>query len=166
MLNHIDDKLSTVGNRITEWDVINHPIGWGLTTYGDLFGDEFYSTIVNESRAAALPGTEMWMNEDNILNGDSVADEYESLINFLINDSAAPDGIGIQGHFKSSWGRNQPGTDEQIYAQLERFSQLIPRIQLTEFDIDVGVYEAFPCLDKFIILWHEFYVRQFNHDSK
>ena len=121
--------------------MINHPIGWGPTTYGDIFGNAFYSTIINVSRASALPGTEMWMNEDNILNGGSVANEYESLINFLINDSAAPDGIGIQGHFKSSWGRNQPDTDERIYAQLMRFSELIPRIQLTEFDIDVGVYD-------------------------
>ena len=141
LLEHIDDKLTTVGERITEWDVINHPIGCGPTTYGDIFGNAFYSTIINVSRASALPGTEMWMNEDNILNGGSVANEYESLINFLINDSAAPDGIGIQGHFKSSWGRNQPDTDERIYAQLMRFSELIPRIQLTEFDIDVGVYD-------------------------
>ena len=142
LLAHIEDKLTTVGDRITEWDVINHPIGWGPNTYGDEFGDQFYSTIINTSRSIASPGTEMWMNEDNILNGGSVADEYETLINFLINDSAAPDGIGIQGHFKSSWGRNQPNTDQQIYTQLERFSQLIPRIQLTEFDIDVGVFDA------------------------
>ena len=142
LLEHIDDKLSTVGDRITEWDVINHPIGWGPSTYGDEFGDEFYSMIINASRAAASPGAEMWMNEDNILNGGSVADRYEALLNFLINDSAAPDGIGIQGHFKSSWGRNQPGSDQQIYTQLERFSQIIPRIQLTEFDIDVGVYDS------------------------
>ena len=141
LLAHIEEKLTTVGDRITDWDVINHPIGWGPNTYGDEFGDGFYSTIINASRAAALPGTELWMNEDNILDGGSVADEYEALINFLINDSAAPDGIGMQGHFKSSWGRNQPGTEEQIYSQLERFSQLIPRIQLTEFDIDVAVYD-------------------------
>ena len=141
LLDHVEDKLTTVGDRIIEWDVINHPIGWGPNTYGEEFGNEFYSTIINTSRSIALPGTEMWMNEDNILNGGSVADDYETLINFLINDSAAPDGIGIQGHFKSSWGRNQPNTAEQIYSQLERFSQLIPRIQLTEFDIDVAVFD-------------------------
>ena len=142
LLEHIDNKLATVGDRVTEWDVINHPIGWGPSTYGNEFGDEFYSTIISASRDKALPGTELWMNEDNILNGGNVADSYETLINFLINDSAAPDGIGIQGHFKSSWGRNQPDTPERMYTQLERFSQLIPRIQLTELDIDVGVYDS------------------------
>ena len=142
LFDHIQDKLTTSNDRVIEWDVINHPIGWGPTTYSDLWGMGFYSTLINFSRANALPGTEMWINEDNILNGGGVADEYELLLNFLNTDNALPDGIGIQGHFKSSWGRNLSDTHIRIYNQLIRFSQIVPRIQLTEFDIDVGVYDS------------------------
>ena len=142
LFDHIQDKLATSNDRVAEWDVINHPIGWGPTTYSDLWGLGFYSTLINFSRANALPGTEMWINEDNILNGGNIANEYEQLLIFLDADGALPDGIGIQGHFKSSWGRNLADTHIRIYDQLIRFSQIVPRIQLTEFDIDVGVYDS------------------------
>lgn len=142
LLAHIQDKLATVGTRITEWDVINHPIGWGPTTYEDLYGDDYYSSIVNFARAIAPAGTELWMNEDNILNGGGVANQYEIVLDNLEVFNAQPDGIGFQGHYKSSWGRNLSDSHERMYNQMERFSGIVDRLQVTEFDIDVGVYNG------------------------
>ena len=139
---HITDKFQTVGNRITEWDVINHPVGWGPTTYEDVFGESIYADIVNHTRSVAPAGTTLFMNEDDILTGSSVADHYEQIIDYLINNNAAPDGIGFQSHFKSSWNRNHPNTHEIIYQQLDRFSNLVPNLLITELDIDVGVFDA------------------------
>ncbi|MEM9413158.1 MAG: endo-1,4-beta-xylanase, partial [Planctomycetota bacterium] len=72
----------------------------------------------------------------------SVANQYESIIQYLMANNASIDGIGFQGHFKSSWGRNQPDTTESIYEQMERFGEWVPHLQITEFDIDVGVYDG------------------------
>ena len=141
LLDHIQDKLDTVGTRITEWDVINHPIGWGPTTYEDLFGDAYYSSIVEFARSMAPVGTELWMNEDSILNGGPVANQYEQVLLNLEAFAAQPDGIGFQDHFKSSWGRNLPDSHERMYTQMERFSGLVDRLQVTEFDIDVGEFD-------------------------
>jgi len=80
------------------------------------------------------------MNEDNILNGGSVADQYEQVLLNLELFGQQPDGIGFQGHYKSSWGCNLPDSHQRMYNQMERFSQLVDRLQVTEFDIDVGVY--------------------------
>ena len=138
---HITDKLQTVGERITEWDVINHPVGWGPTTYEDIFGLSFYSHIVNHTRAIAPAGTTLFINEDDCLTGSPTSDHYAQIIEYLIDNNATPDGIGFQSHFKSSWNRNHPNTHEIIYQQLERFSNLVPNLLITEFDVDVGVFD-------------------------
>lgn len=137
LFDHITDKLTTVGDRVTEWDVINHPVGWGPETYEDAFGTDIYTDIVKHTRSVA-PGADLWVNEDGILNGGQTADNYERILNHLINTGATPDGIGLQGHLKSTWGRNTESTTESIYQQLDRFSEIVDRLQITEFDIDVS----------------------------
>jgi GH35 family endo-1,4-beta-xylanase len=168
LFDHITDKLSSVGDRVTEWDVVNHPVGWGPDTYEDVLGSDIYIDIINHARAAAR-NLEMWMNEDNVLNGGNVANNYERIINHMIDNGAAPDGIGIQGHFKSSWGRNRNSTTESIYQQLERFSNVVDRIQLTEFDIDVSTTdsEGNEIYDEteHARLMREYLVSAFSHES-
>lgn len=170
LFEHITDKLSTVGNRVTEWDVINHPIGWGPETYDDVLGPDIYADIVKHARSVAPQGMEMWVNEDNILNGTNVSDDYEDFIQDLSSKDATPDGIGFQGHFKSSWGRNQSDTAENIYNQMERFSNLVPRLQITEFDIDVGQYDSEGNLVSYdeaehARLMHDYLTAAFSHED-
>ena len=170
VLDHITEKLSTVGNRVSEWDVINHPVGWGPATYEDEFGLPFYKEIVNHSRSVAPAGMEMWMNEDNISNGGSTSDNYERILNYLDGQNAAPDGIGFQGHFKSSWGRNKNKTAENIYAQLDRFSEIIPRLQFTEFDIDVATYDDDGNVEQYdetlhAQLMNDYLIAAFSHED-
>ena len=170
LFDHITDKLTTVGNRVSEWDVINHPIGWGPDTYQDTLGSDIYSDIVKHARSVAPQGMEMWMNEDNILNGTSVSNAYEDVIQTLMSNDATPDGIGFQGHFKSSWGRNQANTAQNIYNQMERFSNLVPRLQITEFDIDVGQYDGNGDLVSYdetehARLMHDYLTAAFSHED-
>lgn len=169
LFSHITDKLTTVGNRVSEWDVINHPIGWGPDTYEETLGENIYVDIMQHARSVAPQGMEMWMNEDNILNGGNTANEYARVLNHMANNGAAADGIGMQGHFKSSWGRNLASTTESIYQQLDRFSEIVDRIQLTEFDIDVSRVDD----DGNIIydeaeharLMQEYLISAFSHES-
>ena len=158
LFDHITAKATTVGNRVAEWDVINHPIGWTGTTYETHFGDQFYGDIIDHARSVAPDGMEMWVNEDNILAGGALADEYERVIQNLIDQGSAPDGIGFQGHFKQSWGRIRTG--EFVYDQIERFSQLSDRLQITEFDVDVGNDDTLQAE-----LLHDYMVAAFSHES-
>ena len=81
----------------------------------------------------------LWINEDDIIAGGSRANDYERIIDYLIDHGSAPDGIGFQGHFIEEWGRIS--TPQQVYNQIDRFAQNGLPLRTTEFDIDVGTAE-------------------------
>lgn len=130
---HIDDKVATLGSRVTEWDVINHPVGWGPETYEQEYGIEVFKQIIDHARATVPTGQDLWINEDDITSG-GLSDEYARIIQYLIDNDAAPDGIGIQGHISDNYDRVR--TPGEVYAQLENMAALIPRLKITELDID------------------------------
>jgi len=142
LLEHITEKVAMVGNRVTEWDVINHPVGWLNDTYENRIGLNFYNDIINHARNEVPEGVELWINEDNIIAGNGLANDYERIIKHLVDTGSAPDGIGFQGHFIEEWGRVSQTPISQLFGRIDRFAQLIPRLQVTEFDIDVGGNEA------------------------
>jgi GH35 family endo-1,4-beta-xylanase len=157
---HIDAKLPTVGTRVFEWDVINHPVGWLNDTYENRMeaaglyteGLDFYADIIKHARTiinrpvaqGGLGGANMplWINEDNIIAGNGRANNYERIIDYLIAHDAAPDGIGFQGHFIEEFGRVSSSTPQLVYDRIQRFANKGLRLRTTEFDIDVGTDEA------------------------
>ncbi|MEM9657038.1 MAG: endo-1,4-beta-xylanase, partial [Planctomycetota bacterium] len=98
--------------------------------------------IVDHARTAAPDGMPMWINEDNVLAGASNAKDYKRIIEYLIDNDAAPDGIGFQTHFIEEWGRVSNSTPENVFRRIDRFADLGLRLRSTEFDIDVGEDEA------------------------
>jgi len=161
LLAHITDKATLVGNRVFEWDVINHPVGWLNDNYENRIsaGLAFYADIIDHARSVAPAGMPMWINEDDIIAGGARAAEYERMIDYLVDNGSAPDGIGFQGHFVEEWGRIR--TPQQVYAQIDRFAQFGLRLRTTEFDIDVGsgaFNEA-----RQAELMHDYMVTMFSH---
>jgi len=59
---------------------------------------------------------------------------YERVIRYLIDHAAPPDGIGFMGHFDQV-SLTPP---EEFLEVFDRFARLIPRLQITELDVDVG----------------------------
>jgi GH35 family endo-1,4-beta-xylanase len=178
ILSHISDKLPTVGTRVFEWDVINHPVGWLDDTYENRLeaaglyteGLDFYAEIINHARdiidrpvaAGGLGGAEMplWINEDDIIAGGSRANDYERIIDYLIANGASPDGIGFQGHFIQEWGRVTSSSPQQVYNRIERFADKGVPLRTTEFDIDVGTDEAWQAQ-----LMHDYMTVMFSHPA-
>jgi len=62
------------------------------------------------------------------------ADDYKTVLQYLIAHDAAPDGIGFMGHFT----RRSLRSPEALFATFNQFARLIPNLQLTEMDVDVG----------------------------
>ena len=178
LLDHISDKLPTVGTRVFEWDVINHPVGWLNDTYENRLEDaglyaeglDFYVEIVNHAREiiqrpigeGGLGGAHMpmWINEDDVIAGNSRADDYERIIDYLIAHDAAPDGIGFQGHFIQEFGRVASSSPQQVYHRIERFADKGVPLRVTEFDIDVGSNEAWQAE-----LMHDYLTVMFSHPA-
>ncbi|MGO9566989.1 MAG: endo-1,4-beta-xylanase [Desulfomonilaceae bacterium] len=126
-------RVKSVGDRIKEWDAINHIVGSG-ETLETLFGSpDIYVDIMKESKKLA-PEASLWVNEGFILPDGRRRDPYERVIRYLIDHDAAPDGIGFMGHFD----RLSLTPPDELTEVFDRFARLIPRLQVTELDVDVG----------------------------
>ena len=130
---HMEEKVTKVGKRVGEWDAINHIVGWGTTISEFLGGDYVYVEIIKRSRELA-PHAELWINEGGILPRGDRRHGYEKIIKYLMDNDTAPDGIGFMGHF----GATSLTPIEELYGVFDRFAKLIPNLQLTELDVQVG----------------------------
>ncbi len=131
---HIREKVAAVGTRVCEWDVINHPVGWGVTYEQMHEGLDFHADIFQLCREAVPKGVGLWINEGQVLPGGGRRVDYERIIRYLIAQGQAPAGIGFMGHFGSASLTPIP----ELFEVMERYAAIIPRLQLTEFDVNVG----------------------------
>ena len=129
--NHIDDVTTAVGDRVTQWDVVNEP----RTNHDlmDIFGDSILTDIFN--RTAADTNTQMYINEYNIISQDGnyfTRQQYLNTITDLQNNGVNLGGIGMQGHFNAG---SLTGIDD-VWNILDQFSATGVPITITEYDLN------------------------------
>lgn len=130
MLEHMDEVVPAVGHRVIEWDVINHPASWSPSNRIDtVVGPSLYPEVMRHARS--LTTVPMWLNEDQVFRPGRQQEDFFKEARRLIDAGLPPDGLGIQGHFHSSF----LPAPEDILRISDRFSMLVPRLQITEFDI-------------------------------
>ena len=131
VMKHLDSVMKGAGGLVDEWDAVNHPAGWEdpRNTVDKVLGPEFYADIFKAARARS--GLPLWINEDQVFRPGRQQDEFYECIKDLIARGAAPDGIGNQAHFHSSF---LPGPEEMLRIS-DRFAALVPNLELTEFDV-------------------------------
>lgn len=128
ILKHIPRITQMVGNRVMEWDAINHLAGWDKNI-DESTGTAFYSEIVKASRAATdLP---LWVNEDQVFRPGRQQEDYYTRIQEILASGQKIDGIGNQAHFEATF---LPSPEEML-ANSDRFAKLVPALQITEFDV-------------------------------
>ncbi len=128
VLANLKRVATEVGNRVMEWDAINHLAGWDKNI-DEATGLDFYTEIMKAARAATpLP---LWVNEDQIFRPGRQQEDYYQRIQKLIADGQKPDGIGNQAHFDDSF----LPTPMDMLANSDRFAALVPALQITEFDV-------------------------------
>ena len=135
-LDHIAEKVTAIGDRVTEWDAMNHPIGWSgfSNTTESRYGSDHHADLFR-AVAAAAPNAEMWVNEDQLLPSGRNIDAYTAYIQRMIDRNAPLDGIGFQGHFRSV-ASNSARPVEDLYQTMEHFASIIPNLQITELDYE------------------------------
>ncbi len=134
-MSHAEDKVKMVGQRVAEWDVVNHPLGWGRGMMTDLFGANFYDQMFTQV-AKWNPQAVRYINEGGVLprNGYN-RDLYFRLISQMLNRGAKIDGIGFMGHFK---GEENLAPPAELLATFDRYAQFGLPLQVTEFDVRFG----------------------------
>ncbi|MDB6139058.1 MAG: hypothetical protein JWO94_2130 [Verrucomicrobiaceae bacterium] len=130
IFDHMIEKLPVVGDRVVEWDCVNHPAGWeangGIDT---VLGPSVYTDFMKAARQhTKLP---LWVNEDQMFRSGRQQEEYATIIAGMIKDGAAPDGIANMAHFHSSF---LPSPEDMLRTS-DRFAKLVPHLQISEYDI-------------------------------
>ncbi|MDB6120651.1 MAG: hypothetical protein JWO08_4432 [Verrucomicrobiaceae bacterium] len=128
--DHMVEKLPVVGDRVVEWDCVNHPAGWEANACIDtVLGRGVYANFIKATRQhTKLP---LWVNEDQMFRSGRQQEEYAAIIDGLVKDGAAPDGIGNMAHFHSSF---LPSPEDMLRIS-DQFAKLVPHLQITEYDI-------------------------------
>jgi endo-1,4-beta-xylanase len=131
IMNHMDDVTSAAGKYVTEWDAVNHPVGWESprATVDMVVSPELYADIFKAARQKVK--TPLFVNEDQVFRPGRQQEEYFGAIETLIKQGAQPDGIGNMAHFHSSF---LPGGEEMLRIS-DRFAKLVPNLEITEFDV-------------------------------
>ena len=120
-----------LATRVAEWDVLNHPCGWGVTMESLHGGLGLHAETMRIARESAPKGTKLYVNEGHVLHERSQIPNYERIIRHLIDEGHGPDGIGFMGHFND---KSLTGMDD-AWAVFERFGKLADHLQITELDI-------------------------------
>ncbi len=134
VLDHIDDITTATMHVLDEWDVLNEP--YDNHYLMDAFGDEVMVDWFERARTN-LTTHKLYINDYSILSSggrDAAHQEhYQQTIQYLVDQGAPIDGIGMQGHFGTS-----PTAIDTVYNILERFNTAFPNltIRVTEFDVD------------------------------
>lgn len=124
-------RIGFAGDRVCEWDAINHPIAW---TGADLLSKRpGLETIDREVLALArsLSPLPMFVNEDQLFRPGPQSDDTWNYVKELKDAGIRIDGIGNQAHIHESY----LPSPEHVLAVTDRFAELVPAQSITEFDI-------------------------------
>lgn len=131
---HMADVLPATADFVTEWDTINHIIGWGKHTYEKEYGSpKIYAEILAEARRLAPQATHA-INEGKVLPDGYKRKPYKKIIRFLNEQGQSPDIVGFMGHF----GLQSLTPPEELLQVYDEFGEIAPKLQLSEFDVEAG----------------------------
>jgi endo-1,4-beta-xylanase len=137
VLENMREKTPVVGDRVIEWDALNHPVAWEKGICVDtVLGDAFYPEVFQEARK--LTKLPLWINEDQVFRPGRQQEEYFTCIQKLLAAGVKIDGIGNQAHFHASF----LPSPEELLANSDRFAKLVPALQITEFDVNTDGDDA------------------------
>ncbi|MDR2942514.1 MAG: endo-1,4-beta-xylanase [Treponema sp.] len=158
MENHIKTVFEKYGGRIGWWDVCNEPVGddgsprdatsskySAIMVNSGLKGMNRYEYVLQAFRWARKyadanggQGVKLYLNDYNIEYNGAKQSEFIKLVNWLIENNAPIDGIGLQCHIKWDW----PST-AQISNAIDKFSAITRKdgvkltTQVTELDMSL-----------------------------
>jgi GH35 family endo-1,4-beta-xylanase len=130
--DHIAETTAAFRGRLVDWDVINET--FTNHDFMDILGRHAMVDWFKAARAGD-PAAKLYINDFNILEGEDKAhqDDYAATIQYLIEQGAPVDGIGLQSHFPA---RVTP--IDELMKRFDRFAAFGRELEITEFDIDTS----------------------------
>ena len=144
MRDHIHAVVNRYKDVVYAWDVLNEAIADGdgrkmpwmkeapspyrKTKMMDLCGEEFIVKVFQYAREAD-PNAKLFYNDYNAAE-PAKRDRIYNMVKKMKAEGAPIDGIGMQGHY-NIYGPSV----EDFEAAIEKYSQIVDEIQITELDI-------------------------------
>jgi GH35 family endo-1,4-beta-xylanase len=126
---HIRKMATAYPDTFAEWDVVNEL--YSQHEFVDMYGKD---VVVDWFRIAkeANPNYTSYINDYAILAGydEKHQQNYYDWIQYLLEQGAPLEGIGLQGHFRA------PIPPEEILRRLDRFAEFGLEMQITEYDFE------------------------------
>ena len=128
--DHIAETTAALRGRLVDWDVINET--FTNHDFMDILGRHAMVDWFQTARAGDPPA-KLFINDFNILETDDKPhqDDYAQTIQYLIDQGAPFDGIGLQSHFPA-----RVTGIEDLLKRFDRFSAFGKELEITEFDIN------------------------------
>jgi endo-1,4-beta-xylanase len=138
MFESVRARIAFAGNRVVDWDVINHPIAWEgaelLGRKGPPLASLSMDVLHEAARLTELP---LCINEDQIFKPGAQQDDTYELLARLKKENVKIGGLGNQGHFNS--GFLPP--PEELLRITDRFTAVVPKQFISEYDITTNADE-------------------------
>jgi endo-1,4-beta-xylanase len=130
IIDHIAETTKELSGRFVDWDVINET--FTNHDFMDILGRHAMVDWFQAARAGD-PKAKLYINDFNIIEGEDKAhqDDYAATIQYLIDEGAPVEGIGLQSHFPA---RVTPMGE--LLKRIDRFAAFGRELEITEFDID------------------------------
>ncbi|HET8550321.1 MAG TPA: endo-1,4-beta-xylanase, partial [Bryobacteraceae bacterium] len=132
--DHIREVVEYARGKVTEWDVINEP--YSNKDVQAVLGEEEMAVWFRKAREID-PDAKLYVNDYNIVEAGGFdlrhQNGYYRIIRLLLDNGAALDGIGIQGHFNTN-----VTPPERVWEIYDRFAEFGKDLQITEFDINTA----------------------------
>ena len=128
--DHITETTTDLRGRLIDWDVINET--FTNHDFMDILGRHAMVDWFKTARAGD-PTAKLYINDFNIIEGDDKPhqDDFAATIQYLIDQGATFDGIGLQSHFSA---RVTP--IDELMKRFDRFAAFEKELEVTEFDIN------------------------------
>lgn len=132
---HITSIAEEAGPYVDEWDTLNEPFRNRkmMTALGDAFMVDLYQFADRQ-----MPEADLYINEYDILTTVQRPDQhrhqaegYYRTIQYLLDNGAPLDGIGVQCHFDYRPDR----TMERLKEELDRLGAFGLPVKITEYDL-------------------------------
>lgn len=131
LLETTRQRIGFAGDRVCEWDAINHPIAWtGAELLSARPGLEKIDREVL-ALARSLTPLPMFVNEDQLFRPGPQSDGTWAYLKELKDAGIRIDGLGNQAHIHESY----LPSPEHVLAVTDHFAKVAPAQSITEFDI-------------------------------
>lgn len=131
-MESIRERIAFVGDRVTEWDAVNHPIAWhGAELLGEKGGPLATLSMDVFHEARRLTDLPICINEDQLFRPGPQQEKTYELLAKLKRDGVRVDGLGNQAHFNSSF----LPSPEELLRVTDRFTAVAPKQVITEYDM-------------------------------